>query len=225
MITRTAQPVDAVLLIGPTGSGKSPLGDLIAEKGLLGRRSHHLDFGSELRAIHAGPSGSSPFSLTELDFISGVLERGLLLENEHFALARKIILCALYRFSFNTGDLLILNGLPRHTGQARDIASLARVSALIVLDCSEDAVFCRLRDNVGGDRTDRTDDHNELVKQKLRTFYERTEPLIHHYEEAAIPIYRLAVNDSTSTADAYALLTLLAAANPPVSLVAEPPQR
>jgi len=83
-------PVDAVLLLGPTGAGKSPLGDALEQRGLLGRKCRHLDFGAELRSAVSGGKGSAAYSPEELDFIHGVLERGLLLENEHFPLAKKI---------------------------------------------------------------------------------------------------------------------------------------
>ena len=47
----------AVLLLGPTGAGKSPLGDWLEARGLWGRPCHHFDFGANLRAIvAAGPS-------------------------------------------------------------------------------------------------------------------------------------------------------------------------
>src|SRR5512142_2512661 len=102
MTKNFSRPVDAVLLIGPTGSGKSPLGDILESRGFLGRRSHHLDFGSELRSVAAG-IGASSYTQDEQDFILGVLERGLLLENEHFVLARKIIGLFLERARFRPG--------------------------------------------------------------------------------------------------------------------------
>lgn len=41
----------AVLLLGSTGSGKTPLGDLIERRGLRGVRCLHFDFGVNLRKI------------------------------------------------------------------------------------------------------------------------------------------------------------------------------
>ncbi len=160
-------PINAILLLGPTGVGKSPLGDAIALQGLFGRRCHHLDFGSELRTAVSANARSADYAYEELAFIHGVLERGLLLENEHFALAKKIISLFLKRTSFSQHDLLVLNGIPRHTGQAQDMAGLATIHALIVLDSSADDVFFRIRENVGRDRTERIDDDRELVEKKL----------------------------------------------------------
>ena len=105
-------PVDALLLIGPTGSGKSPLGDHLTAQGLLGRRCYHFDFGSELRSIAAGNGASSSFSPSEIEFIRHVLKNGLLLENDRFMLARKIFIRSLEHFQFRDGDLLVLNGIP-----------------------------------------------------------------------------------------------------------------
>jgi adenylate kinase family enzyme len=222
---RIALPVSSLLLLGPTGSGKTPLGDAIARRGLLGRRVHHLDFGSELRAIASGKQEGGAYTKDELDFIQGVLERGLLLENEHFALAEKIIRLFLDRKGFGEDHLLVLNGIPRHEGQARDIARIAAIQALVVLDCAAGDIACRLRDNVGGDRTERVDDHNELVEKKLTIFRERTAPLIDYYEKRGSRLYRLDISGTTTTEEAYAGLSALAAADPPVALVAEPPQR
>lgn len=218
-------PVPAVLLLGPTGVGKSPLGDAIARNGLFGRRCHHLDFGLELRGAVSRADLSSAYSSKELHFIHGVLEQGLLLENEHFPLAEKIFGLFLDRAGFASLDLLILNGIPRHTGQSKDIASIARIHALIVLDCTADDVFHRIRDNVGGDRVERLDDDKKLIAKKLEIFREKTAPLVDYYSQDDCRIYRVNVSATTTTEQAYQSLSSLAAAHPPVSLVAEPPQR
>lgn len=218
-------PVDSILLLGPTGVGKSPLGDAIADQGLFDRKCHHLDFGAELRTAVSDGERSAAYSATELDFIHSVLERGLLLENEHFPLAEKIISLFLDRVGFTHRNVLVLNGIPRHAGQAQDIATIADIHALIVLDCSAETVFCRIRDNVGGDRITRVDDNKELVEKKLIIFRERTTPLIEHYERTGSFVYRLGISSMTTTAQAYLRLLSLTASHPPITLVAEPPQR
>jgi len=214
-----------MLLFGPTGVGKSPLGNAIAQNGLFGRRCHHLDFGEELRGAVSREELSPAYSSKELDFIHGVLERGLLLENEHFPLAEKIFGLFLDRAGFASRDLLILNGIPRHTGQSEDIARIARIHALIVLDCTVDDVYHRIRNNVGGDRTERLDDDKKLIAKKLEIFRERTAPLVGYHSQRGCRIYRVNVSATTTTEQAYQSLSSLAAAHPPISLVAEPPQR
>lgn len=217
-------PIDSILLLGPTGVGKSPLGDAIAQHGLFDRRCHHLDFGSELRSAVKNGERSAAYSNDELDFIHGVLERGLLLENEHFILAKKIISLFLNRVAFSQNDLLVLNGIPRHDGQARDMEEITRVHALIVLDCSAEDVVTRIQSNVGGDRTERADDDTALIEKKLKIFRDRTSPLIHHYEKQGCRVYRVSVAGTMTPASAYRQVSALAAVNPPVTLVAEPPQ-
>jgi adenylate kinase len=214
-----------MLLLGPTGVGKSPLGNAIARNGLFGRRCHHLDFGSELRGAVSREVLSSAYSPKELDFIHGVLEQGLLLENEYFPLAEKIFRLFLDRAGFASRDLLILNGIPRHTGQSNDIARIALIHALIVLECTADDVYCRIRNNVGGDRTERLDDDEKLIEKKLEIFRERTAPLVAYYSQQDCRIYQVNISATTTTEQAYQSLSSLAAAHPPVTLVAKPPQR
>ncbi len=184
-----------------------------------------MDFGSELRSIVRHAGSSSPYTQDELDFLRGVLTQGLLLENEHFPLARKIILLYLDRVRFRSSEILVLNGIPRHIDQAQDMSSLAHIRALVLLDCPADAIFCRLRENTGGDRIERTDDGRELVEKKLQIFTERTAPLIEHYREHGSTIYHIPITAASTPRDAYTTLSSLAAANPPVSLITEPPQR
>ncbi len=203
-------PVAAILLLGPTGAGKSPLGDEIARRGFNGHRAHHLDFGAELRAaVSAGRSGD--FTGDERSFIEGVLERGLLLENERFALAEKIIRLFLERNAFEQGHLLVLNGIPRHTGQARDMAGIADIQALVVLECPADDVRLRLQNNVAGDRSGRIDDDTVLVGKKLDIFRERTAPLIAYYEDRGRMIYTLDISGRTTAPQAYSRLAAMAA--------------
>lgn len=217
-------PIDSIFLLGPTGVGKSPLGDAIAQFRLFGRACHHLDFGLELRRAVSGGVAFTSYSSSELDFIHGVLEQGLLLENEHFPLAEKIISLFLVRAGFSQNDLLVLNGIPRHAGQARDLERITHVQALIVLDCSAADVLSRIKSNVGGDRTERVDDTIEMIEKKLKIFRERTAPLIDHYEKLGRSVYRIVVTRDMTPADAFAALSALAAVHPPLALVAEPPQ-
>ncbi len=224
MKTSFSYPVDAVLLLGPTGSGKTPLGEQIASLGLLGRRSYHLDFGSELRSISTC-TGAHAYSSEERKFISAVLEQGALLENEHFSLAGKIIGLFLCRSRFRSGDLLLLNGIPRHEGQARDVSKIAAVRAVVLLVCSVESVIRRIEENTGGDRTGRIDDERALVDRKLRIYAERTAPLIEYYRKTGSSIYQIDVSEQSTTIAVYQQLLSLAAIDPPVAFIAEPPQR
>ena len=137
-----AFPHPALILLGPTGSGKTPLGDALAEHGVGGRCCLHFDFGAELRRAavwdRSDPSDVSDLSMDDRTFIRRVLEEGALLEPENFPVAERVLKAFLARAC--PGDpaavrasrgapgnhaaapeqvLLVLNGLPRHIDQAK----------------------------------------------------------------------------------------------------------
>jgi adenylate kinase len=76
----------ALLLLGPTGSGKSPLGDRLEARGLWSVRCAHFDFGANLRAeaadfgnIKAGDADPGEFTSAERAAILNSLATGALL--------------------------------------------------------------------------------------------------------------------------------------------------
>jgi adenylate kinase len=171
----------AAVLLGPTGSGKTPLGELIASRGLWGARCLHFDFGENLRRIVERDQVDDVISRADLDFLRAVLRAGRLLEDEHFPLAERVLRSFLAKNRATAETLLIMNGLPRHQGQAEAVDAIVCVEAVICLSCSADVALERIRTNVGGDRTDREDDDLESVRRKLALYGERTEPLLRHY--------------------------------------------
>ena len=88
---------------------------------------------------------------------------------------------------------LVLNGLPRHVGQARDLDPIVRVSRVVLLECSAEVVAARIARDTGGDRAERIDDHGDLVARKLATYEERTLPLVTHYEDAGARVDHIPV--------------------------------
>ena len=78
----------AVLLLGPTGSGKTPLGQLLERRGFLGLRCLHFDFGHELR--QSIRKGSQVLTATERELVARMLRTGALLEDERFSVPLKI---------------------------------------------------------------------------------------------------------------------------------------
>jgi adenylate kinase len=195
---------EAMLLIGPTGAGKTPLGEFLEHNGLWGRRCHHFDFGARLRDVGAGLVNG--FSTDEAGFIRDVLEKGVLLENETFHLALRILAGFIEGRQVRPEDMLVMNGLPRHAGQARDLAGSLRFAAIVDLQCSAAVVWERLRSNVGGDRSDRGDDTVTLVQRRLSLFAERTRPLLAWYRQRGVPEIRVVVGAQTRPADIVSLL-------------------
>ena len=190
---------EAALIVGPTGSGKTPLGELLAARSLWGRRCVHFDFGGELRRLAAGES-SADLDEAELEAARAALESGALLEDEQFPIAAKVLgsfLAACPRGS----AVVVLNGLPRHAGQARAIDSMLDVMAVVSLACPPEVVTERLLTDAGGDRARRSDDDPQAVRARLETFRRRTLPLLEHYRRRGARIETVQVAPTTSAAE------------------------
>lgn len=191
----------AIVLIGPTGSGKTPLGDLLERSGVWGRRCVHFDFGRHLRAAAQGQGGALGLSGDEVAVIRQVLREGALLEDGQFGIA-EAILRGFLASSWAAGDgaAVVLNGLPRHVGQAAGLERVVDVVAVVSLDCEAGAVRERIRKDVGADREGRTDDGAGEVERRIEVFRARTAPLLEHYSAAGARVIRLEVGPRT-TAD------------------------
>jgi len=193
------------LVLGPTGVGKSPLGDLLEERGLYGKKFLHFDFGRELRAVAKGIIRDG-ILLSERIFIQKVLSEGLLLENEHFYLAQKILKAFLRAREASGEEILVMNGLPRHEGQARALAPEIHIPLVVVLEASFEEILERIHHNVGGDRTGRNDDYIELIYKKWLLYKERTRPLREYYQRRGAKVLKLLVGRNTKPAETLSLL-------------------
>ncbi|MBT3377367.1 MAG: hypothetical protein HN742_06010 [Lentisphaerae bacterium] len=199
---------EAILLVGPTGAGKSPLGDALECHGHHGRRCWHFDFGANLRLVAAGDMRPDAFTDADVAFVQCVLSAGALLEDETFYIAEGIFRAFIDIRPVGVGDVVILNGLPRHVGQARDVARFATVVEVIALACTPEVVEARVCANVGGDRAERTDDSLAEVRRKLEIFRQRTAPLIEYYCSSGVPLTRVDVMaDMTADGALSALVT------------------
>ena len=193
----------AVLLLGPTGSGKTPLGEMIEARGLAGRRCCHFDFGAELRRLAKPGAGRQILASGEVDFIRRVLETGVLLEDDRLPLAVRILDDFLERRRACADDWVVLNGLPRHPGQARGIRDLVAVRHVVELVCDAETVLERIRRDAGGDRAGRADDDAEAIRARLRTYELRTRSLADHYAECGACVHRVRVGIASTTATMY----------------------
>ena len=170
-----------LLLLGPTGSGKTPLGQTLQRRGLWQSRCLHFDFGEQLREVVRRDCPDGLIRREEIDFLGEVLRSGALLEDEHFPIAQHLLQSFLAARDADARTLVVLNGLPRHVGQARAVDAIVEVTAVVYLQCSAETVLARIRANAGGDRADRVDDDLASVRRKLSIFAERTAPLVEHY--------------------------------------------
>jgi adenylate kinase family enzyme len=200
----------ALLLLGPTGAGKTPLGRLLEEKGLFGRKCFHFDFGAELRALPAREARASGLEPPDLEAIRRSLATGSLLEDDEFPIALKVLRRFAERAAPGESDLLVLNGLPRHIGQARMMEDIVRVRAVVSLEAAPEVIRERILLDTGGDRIDRPDDEVRAIRQKLVIFRMRTLPLIEYYENREVPVVRITVGARMTAEEMYGAVLGLA---------------
>ncbi len=198
------------LLVGPTGAGKTPLGRLLEERGAAGRRCAHFDFGAELRAVAAAPENVPGLLTREVEVIRQSLRTGALLENHEFPIALKVLRAFAQKKVLREDDRLVLNGLPRHIGQARMMEDVVRIQAVISLEATLEVVRERILLDTGGDRVERPDDDLHAIRQKLVIFRMRTLPLVEYYENREVPVVRLTVRAGATAEDLYGAMLDLA---------------
>jgi len=195
-----------ILVIGATGSGKTPFGDLCEKKGVWGKTCIHFDFGSELRRIAASRELPNRIKEKDLEVIFHVLETGKLLENENFHIAEKILVSFIERKRLPGDGFILLNGLPRHIGQAGDIDRIVDIRKIIHLECSAEVVYERIFRNSGGDRAQRCDDSPAEIQNKLELFKKRTLPLLDYYQKKGAEIKIMPVGMGHTAEDICACL-------------------
>ncbi|MFP3976147.1 MAG: nucleoside monophosphate kinase [Dehalococcoidia bacterium] len=196
----------AILLLGPTGSGKTPLGNLLEQKGLLGYRCAHFDFGENLRQT-AESSKPPPFvTEQEMRIIRHSLQTGSLLRDEDFHIACHILEAFIEEKEVKDDDILVMNGLPRHIGQAKDIDAVLSIKLVVYLECTAEVVHQRIQFNSGGDRTDRVDDSRAEIERKLQLFHDRTIPLLDHYRAQGSRVEKIDVAVETTPEEIHRLL-------------------
>ena len=189
----------AILLLGPTGSGKSPLGKALEAAGWDGKRCAHFDFGAWLRRCGSyTPEAASFLNDDELGVVRSALAGGALLEDEQFPIATKILEAFRSEQTLPPGDFIVLNGLPRHLGQAADLDALIDLRFMVELACDAETIRARIRLNSGGDRDGRVDDSLPEIERKLAIYHERTLPLSEHYRALGVPLRQFQVGVATS---------------------------
>jgi adenylate kinase family enzyme len=201
-----ARPRPSLLLIGPTGSGKTPLGDELERRGFLGRRCVHFDFGANLRAIAAAPEKADVLTATECESVRTSLATGALFEDKDMPMIVKIVKRFVEARDLTPEFLLVLNGLPRHRRQAEGLAGVVAVERVVYLEAGAEVIRERMRLDPGGDRSERIDDTLEAVERRLAAFRKRTVPLVSYYRERGALVAEIPVTASMTAAEAYQAL-------------------
>ena len=199
-------PRPSILLIGPTGAGKSPLGDEIERRGFRGQRSLHFDFGANLRRLAADGADRAFLSDDELARVRRSLASGALFEDGDLPMIAKILRAYAASRTVGSDALLVLNGLPRHVSQAEGLAGLVSVELVVSLEADAAVIRERLRSDPGGDRSGRSDDTIEAAGRRLADFLERTLPLLEFYRERGVPVVSIRVTAAMTAAEMYGTL-------------------
>jgi adenylate kinase len=196
----------AMLLLGPTGAGKTPLGEHLGRHGFAGRKCFHFDFGENLRQVDTGLGAECGLTGEEGAVVRAVLHDGALLEDRQFPIAGKILDRFMQSRGVTSSGWLVLNGLPRHAGQADAIAAWLDVQLVVSLQCPAEIVRRRVAANAGGDRVGRADDSAAEVERKLAIFHDRTAPLLDHYRRIGVTIAAVPVGERTTPIDVVKIL-------------------
>lgn len=187
----------AMLLLGATGAGKTPLGQQMEVMDLWWNNYFHFDFGEQLR--QAVKDESTVLDAEEKARIKDILENNELLEDKDFPIAQKLLLNFIEtrKIGEDEDDVIVLNGLPRHLGQANALSDIVDIKFIVFLNCPPGVAHERIKYNCGGDRTDRIDDSYEEVKKKIEIFYDQTFPLIEFYRAQGKNIVEVAIDIDT----------------------------
>ena len=174
-----------ILLLGAPGAGKGTQSKRLADEYDI----EHITTGDALRA--------NKDMETEHGTPREYMEAGDLVPD---AVVNEIVDAALA-----DADGFVLDGYPRNLSQAEYLSEQTDLTAAIFLDVGEDELVRRLTgrrmDPETGDiyhtefnmpddeevekrLVQRDDDTEEVVKDRLETYYENTEPVIEHYREA-----------------------------------------
>jgi adenylate kinase family enzyme len=149
------------------------------------------------------PPGFAPH---DFEVIRRSLTTGALFEDAEFPIAVKIFRLFAASVEARSGNLIVLNGFPRHLGQARALEEDIAVEMVVLLEAAAEVVADRILRNAGGDRGGRADDSPAEIRKKLETFRERTLPLLDYYVMRRARIARISVTASSTAGDHLAAL-------------------
>lgn len=154
-----------ILILGPQGSGKGTQAKLIAES----REMVHVATGDMLR--HAMAEGT-PLGLQ----VKPIYDRGDLVPDD--------LMIDLIRERLEGQDGYVLDGFPRTLPQAEALDAMLDdigkpLDAVILLQVSDDVATHRLQARAAAEG--RADDSPEAIRNRLRLYHERTEPVVERY--------------------------------------------
>jgi len=184
-----------VVLLGSPGVGKGTYADILSKKYKVPKIASGDLFHEAIR------------KQTELGKkVRGYVSSGELVPDE---IVIKLVKERLEKDDCKNG--FFLDGFPRTINQAKALDKFKRIDRVLNFFASEDEIISRLSgrrtckkcgaifhvrnkppktdeicDYCGGELYQRTDENPETIKNRLRVYYEKTEPLIDHYRKKGL---------------------------------------
>jgi adenylate kinase len=155
-----------LVLLGPPGSGKGTQAEILAEE--LG--VPHVSTGNMLRdAVAEGSTLGRK--------VSGLMNAGALVDDATMA---EVVRGRLGRADARSG--FILDGYPRNLAQAETLEAILSaggldLDAVVLLEVPEEELVARIAGR------GRADDGEDVVRERLRVYRDKTAPLVEHYDE------------------------------------------
>ncbi len=190
--------LSAMLLLGPTGSGKTPLGILLEQKGYGRSRCVHLDFSERLHYLARCRNPGIGLSPDDFALISNVLDSGALLEDSEFSLVRRIVEWFLQTKQVMPNDIVVLNGLPEHIQQGERISRLLCVTTVVSLECTAEVVVQRMQLNADKKPAVLNDGEFHAIVNKLCICEEQTPQLTEYFRKKGSVIRPVMVQAETT---------------------------
>ena len=184
-----------LILLGAPGAGKGTQAENIS-------REFHIPQISTGNILRAEVKKESELGLKVKD----ILAAGQLVPEE--------IVIAMVRERLKEPDCAdgyILDGFPRNIAQADALAAFAQIDTVLVISVPDDVIVTRMAgrrtcpgcgatyhvvanppkkegicDVCGAELTIRADDREDVVRDRLRVYHEKTEPLIAYYTERGL---------------------------------------
>ena len=215
---RTSPPRTAlrVILLGPPGSGKGTQASRICSRYKL----VHVSTGDILRR--------NTQEGTELGLLAkSCMESGKLVPDSIICDMMK----ELYLKTGGDDQSFVLDGFPRSESQAQELSDFLgsrgqRVHKVIMLELDDEEIVGRLThrrtcpkcgtsyhltacppkapgicDHDGAKLSWRSDDHEEVIRQRLHTYHEQTKPVADYYEKLGV-LSRISANADMGTVEA-----------------------
>ena len=161
-----------IIIFGSPGAGKGTQAKIIAEKENLS----HLSSGELSRQM----TRNKEFG----EIIKDCLSKGNLVPN-------KIIIDIVENYILKNRKLsgFIFDGYPRNIGQAKALDKLAKkentkIDLVINLKLSQEEALKRILKR--GESSGRSDDNLKTIKNRLKVYKKRTEPLLDYYKDKNI---------------------------------------